>query len=262
MTIIVRPFECKKNTMTIRGTEFFPESAGKRLAPVIISHGFTADMRSTEKYGRFLAENGYHAYTFDFCGGGWNTTSDGDFHKDMTPMTEVEDLIKVMNYVRKSDDIDPDQLVLMGCSQGGFVSALAAAEYNDRVHALVLFYPALCIPDDARAGSMRGITFDPKHIPKTVGEGKWQISGEYPRSVLNLDVYEEIKLFDKPVLLIHGKKDTIVDISYAKKAKKAYDSVRTPCLYDVLEDAGHGFDGEDDERAKRLLIDFLDAFIR
>ena len=37
----------------------------------------------------------------------------------------------------------------MGCSQGGFVSALVAAKNNFPIEKLVLFYPALCIPDDA-----------------------------------------------------------------------------------------------------------------
>ncbi len=262
MTIIVRPFECQRDELTIRGKEFFPDNADRRLAPVIISHGFTADMTSTAKYGEFLAEQGYHAYTFDFCGGGWNTTSDGDFHKDMTPMTEVEDLVAVMKYVVKDKTIDPDQLVLMGLSQGGFVSALTAAEYNERVHALVMYYPALCIPDDARNGDMRGIKFDPANIPDTIGEGKFQLSGEYARSVINMNVYEEIVLFDRPVLIIHGTGDDVVNYNYSKNAKRAYDKVRTPCMIDLLDGAGHGFQGEDDKRAMDLTAEFLHAFIR
>lgn len=262
MTIIVRPFECRRDELTIRGKEYFPENAERRLAPVIISHGFTADMTSVAKYAEFLAGRGYHAYIFDFCGGGWNTTSDGDFHKDMTPLTEVEDLVAVMNYVRKDNSIDPDQLVLMGCSQGGFVSALTAAEYDDRVHALVMFYPALCIPDHARRGDMRGIKFDPENIPDVIGEGKWQLSGDYARSVINMNVYEEITLYNRPVLIIHGTGDTIVDYNYSKDAKRAYDRVRTPCMIDLLEGAGHGFTGEDDAKAMELTAEFLDAFIR
>lgn len=262
MAIIVRPFECRNGDKTIRGNEFYPENAGRRLAPVIISHGFTADMTSVRKYAEFLAENGYHAYIFDFCGGGFHTVSDGDFHKDMTPLTEKEDLIAVMYHVRKDETIDPDQLVLMGCSQGGFVSALVAAEYNDRVHALVMFYPALCIPDHARKGNMRGIVFDPENIPDTIGEGKMQVSGEYARSVIDMDVYEEISMYDRPVLIIHGTADPVVDYNYSKDAKRAFDKVRTPCLLDLLDGAGHGFAGEYEERAKELLLEFLNAFIR
>ena len=46
------------------------------------------------------------------------------------------------------------KLLLMGCSQGSFVSALTAAKHPALVQKLVLFYPALCIPDDVRAGNL------------------------------------------------------------------------------------------------------------
>ena len=57
----------------------------------------------------------------------------------------------------------------MGCSQGGFVSALfAAAHPNVVVSRLILFYPALCIPEDARRGKMLMYAFDPSNIPEQI----------------------------------------------------------------------------------------------
>lgn len=47
--------------------------------------------------------------------------------------------------------------------QRGFVSSLVAAKWKDRISKLVLFYPALCIPDDARAGKMMFAKFDPQN---------------------------------------------------------------------------------------------------
>ena len=57
--------------------------------------------------------------------------------------------------------VNPDETVLMGCSQGGFVSAIAASRLHDKISKLVLFYPAFCIPDDARADTTLGLSFFP-----------------------------------------------------------------------------------------------------
>ena len=45
-------------------------------------------------------------------------------------------------------DIDKKRIVLIGESQGGLVSALAAAERKRQISSLILIYPALCIPDN------------------------------------------------------------------------------------------------------------------
>ena len=80
---------------------------------------------------------------------------------DMSVLTEVMDLEVVIDHVLQLSPIDGDKgVVLMGCSQGGFVSALTAAKRKEQVSRLVLFYPALCIPDDARAGNLRRIQKD------------------------------------------------------------------------------------------------------
>lgn len=55
----------------------------------------------------------------------------------------------------------------MGCSQGGFVSGMTAAQLKEQIRGLIMFYPALCIPDDARKGHMMFSEFDPQNIPDT-----------------------------------------------------------------------------------------------
>ena len=85
----------------------------------------------------------------------------------MSVLTETKDLKAVIEYVRNLSYTDSEKILLMGCSQGGFVSALVAAKNNFPIEKLVLFYPALCIPDDARAGKMMMAKFDPQNVPDT-----------------------------------------------------------------------------------------------
>lgn len=75
--------------------------------------------------------------------------SDGKF-KDMSLDTEKQDLLCVIDYVARLVYVDSSTLILAVESQGGFVSCMVAAERS--IDKLILLYPALCIPDDARKG--------------------------------------------------------------------------------------------------------------
>ena len=73
-----------------------------------------------------LAKLGYAAYCFDFCGGSvMGSKSDGKT-TDMSVLTEVADLEAVIAHIRSLPYTGNKPL--MGCSQGGFVSAITAAK--------------------------------------------------------------------------------------------------------------------------------------
>ena len=59
-------FECKRDGLTIRGTEYRPE--GNDLPIAIVCHGFMAWQDTVRHYAIMLAEMGYAAYFFDFNG--------------------------------------------------------------------------------------------------------------------------------------------------------------------------------------------------
>ena len=77
----------------------------------------------------------------------------------------MKDLCAVIEYVKALPFVDEKQIVLMGASQGGFVSGLTAAKYGDGIQKLIMLYPALCIPDHARRGWLGGARYDPKNVP-------------------------------------------------------------------------------------------------
>lgn len=237
-----------RNNLIIRGHAFGKKNQSQHA--VIMSHGFLANERMCFKYAKLLAEMGFLAVTFDFCGGGIISRSDGH-SQDMTVMTEKADLLAVIKGVR--DQFSPTEITLLGCSQGGFVSGLLAAELGkDIIDRLIMFYPAICIPDDARNGKMMFFKFDPDHIPAILGRFPMKLGGEYATTVISMDPYEEMKGYDGPVLLIHGTADKIVNISYARKLKEIYPD----CRYEEI-DGGHMFKGKADEQACRILRDYM-----
>ncbi|SFL44224.1 hypothetical protein SAMN05216390_1292 [Lachnospiraceae bacterium KH1T2] len=225
----------------IRGYELHSENSSGKLPAVIISHGFTSSIEETTPYGNIIAAEGYRAFVYDFCGGGFNSLSEGSFEDYMTTLTEKGDLESVLEYVRSRDDVDTDQIAIMGCSQGGFVSTLAAPEVSDKIKALMLIYPALCIPDDARRGSMQVLNFDPQNIPDHVGTSPMRICRDYIKTVLDIDIYDVLKKYHKSVFIIHGTSDKIVPVEYAQKAFSVLQDNGNDVEMHLIENGPHGF---------------------
>lgn len=241
------PFECTREGLTIRGTQYRPEGTG--LPAAIVCHGFMLTQKTVARYARTLARQGYCTFTFDFCGGSalHRGTSDGETTA-MSVLTEIRDLEAVIAHVRSLPHIGSG-LLLMGCSQGGFVSALTAAKHPGLADKLVLFYPALCIPDDARSGKMMLARFDPANIPDSFSCGPMKLGKCYVSDVLDMDPYEQICSYSGPVLIVHGTKDSIVSPDYSQRAREAYPNAQLL----IIPGAGHGFRRQQDAVAMERL---------
>ena len=232
-------FSCERDGLTIKGTVFLPK--GKTDCPIaVISHAFMANQMFSQIHAQNLAKMGYAAFCFDFCGGTLVGSSDGD-STDMSVLTEAEDLKAVIEFAKSQSYTDENELILLGCSQGGFVSAIVAAEMKEEVDALILLYPALCIPDDARSGEMMFAKFDPQNVPETFWCGPMKLGRRYVTDVIEMDPYEIIHQYTGKVLIIHGNQDKTVDISYALRAVETYSQAGADVEMKIIDKGGHMF---------------------
>ncbi|MCR5783574.1 MAG: lysophospholipase [Clostridia bacterium] len=205
------------------------------------------------KYAELLAEMGYLAFIFDFCGGCLIGRSSGKT-TDMSVLTEKDDLAAVIRYVSSLPYVDKNRISLLGCSQGGFVSAMVAADTPERISSLALLYPAFCIPDDARKGRMMFAKFDPANVPEKIRCGPMRLGAGYVKAVQNMDPYDAIRGYTGPVLYLHGTADNIVDISYARRAEQEYPN----CEYHEIDGGEHMFRGKHD----RIAQEYIKAFFK
>lgn len=187
---------------------------------VIICHGFESSMHVTRKYAPIFTELGYTVIIFDFTRSGTGI-SDGD-STTMSVLTEERDLFNVMDYARSLRSVDSRHITLSGCSQGGFVAALAAGAKPELVEHLVLFYPGFNIPHMARHGYLPDFKVDPYNIPDTFKARKVTLGRVYLTDAMQLDPWREIRPFQKPVIIVHGKEDEAVDVRYSELAAKEY----------------------------------------
>lgn len=250
-------FETKEITIDSRGMKLYgvaviPNSGPSRKPAVIMSHGYGGNHIGFYSQMAELAKSGYVCYAIDFQGGGRGSKSDGST-REMSIFTEKQNLIDVIDAVREWDCVDPDNLFLLGESQGGCVSAITAPEVKEKIKAIALIYPALCIPDDARA-----LYKTKDDIPAEITVMGIEIGKAYYENLLDYDIYNVIKDFDKDVLIVHGSDDELVKQRYSDKAAEIY----THCEHHIIEGAGHGFYGEQKERSNKYVFDFFQKEIK
>ncbi len=248
----VTPVHIPVNGHTLYGELLLPVDEKRKTFPTVICcHGFGSTYDYAEDtVGIALAKSGIAAFCFDFYGGNEDSRSGGTM-KDMSIFTEEEDLKAVVRTVKTFETTDVRNLFLLGQSQGGLVSAMTASDIPDDIKALLLFFPAFAIPDDA--GKMFRTAED---IPETVHMEIFGIdlSRIYYEKLLSYDVYSDIEGYEGPVLIIHGDSDRIVSISYSEKALSVYSNARLI----TLPGQGHGFD----VNGKRKGVELAYSFIR
>lgn len=215
---------------SIFGRIWYPLVPGKRPA-VILSHGYNGCHADFERECRFFAQNGVIAYSFDFCGGSVRSRSSGR-STDMTLFTEKADLLAVIDAISKLDPVDPNALFLLGGSQGGLVTALAAEERSDRLRGMILYFPAFNIPEDWRH---RFSSVDA--IPEEYPFWGLTLGRNFFISMRDLVPFEHIGRFRSPVLIFHGDQDPIVSMQVAQRAEQEYSQSKLI----VLPGEGHGF---------------------
>ena len=225
---------------------YLPAEEKDKYPAVVISHGFAGSSEDNVSRAELFASNGYVAVVFDFCGGGRASKSDGEM-TEMSVLTEAEDLNAVIDGMLALDYVDASNFFLLGSSQGGFVSSYVAAHRPDDIKALALLFPAYSLQDDCweRHGSI-------ENIPETESLMNNTLGAIYSQDAMSFDIYDVIGGYKGDVLICHGDKDDLVDLSYSERAVEVYEHAELK----VIKGAGHGFQGKP---LRESLVEFLQA---
>lgn len=244
--IVISEFLFQANGREIYGKLHHPADEGEYPA-IIMSHGYNGSHDNFPHESLQLAKSGYVVCTYDFCGGSVNSKSSGRT-EDMTIFSEMEDLRAVIDYVRSLEQVDANNLFLMGGSQGGLVTSLVAEEVEELIRGMILYFPAFNIPDDWRNHFKAEAD-----IPEVFEFWGMNLGGDFFRSIREFDTFEHIGGLKKNVLVIHGDRDSIVTVENSERAKQLYQNMELV----VLPGEGHGFSPAGTETATNLMLDFL-----
>ena len=224
-------FTVDNDGMKIQGIAYLPANSTdpnqvKRSPAIIMSHGYLSNLHNFEYFATQFAMIGYNVFTFNFCCGSDET--DPELMSDGTTTNlciegEISDLIAVYNYVSTRDYVKSDEIILLGESQGAFVSGLSAARLQEKISKLVMIFPAVCIPDHARRGTLGGANYDPKNPPELIYTERAMLSKVFVDDVKDMDAYSELAKYKGETLLIQGTCDSIVVPEYQYIVKKEFD---------------------------------------
>ena len=239
---------CKNNGQEIYGVVYQPEIEEK-VPLVIFAHELGASYTSGIPYAEALASQGVAAYTFDFRGGSANSRSEGRT-TEMSVMTEADDIRAVIDEAKEWNFVDQDKIVIIGASQGGAATAVYAAENNNDLKGIILLYPAFVIYDDIHQQFQ---SLD--EVPEKFNYQGWiRVGKNYISDAWDYNFYDDMEKFDKPVLILHGDRDGIVDLSYSQEASECYQDAELH----VMNGAGHGFYESSFDEAITLINAYLE----
>ncbi|CCI82563.1 alpha/beta hydrolase [Lactobacillus hominis] len=240
--------EVQRDGLTLVGERLEP--FGEKYDMAILFHGFKANKNEPliEEIANKLFENNIASVRFDFDGCG---ESDGEF-KNMTVPSEIADGQAILDYVRTDPHVN--KIYLVGHSQGGVVASMLAGLYPNLVDKVVLLAPAATLKSDALKGTLQGVSYAPHHIPDQIRLGKFTVGGFYLRTAQVLPIYEVSAQFTKPVCVIAGSNDQVVNPDASRKYHEVYENSELH----IIDGGDHRFSND----ARKPAIDFTVNFLK
>lgn len=235
---MIRNHDFQHNGLTLRSSVHVPDGpASTRHPTVVLIHGFANNRMegggSFVRMSRLLEEHGIASVRVDLSGHG---ESDGDFF-DVTITGEIADARSVLRAVREFTFVDPGRIGLVGMSMGGVVAGIVAG-IEPGVRALCLWSPAAVAPVEVGGGHLKG-----RDIAAEINEkGYFDADGHrmslaLVEDITELDVYGRSGHYNGPVRIIHGDKDDIAPIEYARRYLDHYGNAEL----ETVPGADHGW---------------------
>ena len=139
-------FENKNANITLAGTLTYPKE-GENFPVVILVSGSGPQNRNEELLGHkpflviadFLTRNGIAVLRYDDRGVGKST---GDF-SSATTLDFVGDALSAVDFLKSKDQINKNQIGIIGHSEGGLIAPLAAVQSEDVAFIIMMAGPGL-----------------------------------------------------------------------------------------------------------------------
>jgi len=174
-----------------------------------------------------LAEMGYASMVIDQRNlGGVNIQLDGNLFEagqEPTQHKMVFDAIKAIDVMREYPEIDPDNIAIIGISNGGRFAIIAAA-----------IDPSIC--------GVVGISTSGHDVESLIADNPDQITKNHTRFLRSIDPDTYLdRLPPRKLVMMHMINDSIISLELAQVT---YDKANEPKVFYPVEGNGHGYNAD------------------
>ncbi|MBU2632618.1 lysophospholipase [Patescibacteria group bacterium] len=214
---------------------------GTNSKAVVFAHGMTVDKENEEPFmqaSKKLNKLGFSTLLFDFRAHGKST---GDSKGDFTIFGELIDVSTCFDFIKKQGI---NWVGLAGASFGGSISSLFAGANSNLVQKLVLIYPVLDYKNnllDCEAPWTKKYFSDVfnklnKNGFIKVGSRDFKMGKQVFKEMKNYSPIGALKTYKKPILVIHGDKDSYVKMQTIKNLVEPIPNAK----FEIIKNAEHG----------------------
>lgn len=171
----------------------------------------------------------------------------------------VNDVRRAVRFVRahsKDYGIDPDRIGVCGASAGGHLSLMLGTTGDD----------GNSQADDpiAKASSRVGAVvayFPPTDLSPYLNDRRFPATNFGAELIPAVSPLQHATVDDAPALFVVGLKDELVPPSHSQKMHNALRARSVPTQFMGFPDAGHGFEGDDDDKAAAALVEWFNRYL-
>lgn len=187
---------------------------------IIICHGFIGSRIGVDRLfvyaGNILASQGYAVLRFDYGGCGESSGTYGE----QTFEELIQQTKSVISFAEKLEEIDPEQITLIGHSLGGAVATHTAAT-DTRISDLILWAPVAYPFHDIVAIVGSELYFEAKEKLYADYHG-YLLSVRFFDSMADYFPLKDTQQFGGDVMIIHGSSDAEIPAKYCYYYEKAF----------------------------------------
>jgi dipeptidyl aminopeptidase/acylaminoacyl peptidase len=232
-----------------------PNDSGEGDTPVIVDiHGGPESQRrpSFNAVKQYFLANGYAVFEPNVRGSAGYGKAYGHLDDVEKRMDSVADVEAAVAWLSDHPAVDPDRLVAMGGSYGGFMVLAAMTEYPD------LWAAGVDIVGIANFVTFLENTGEWRRELREAEYGSLADDREFLESISPLNNVEKVRA---PLFVLHGENDPRVPVSEAHRLVEAARE-HVPVRELVFDDEGHGFTKlENRVEAYSRIVEFLDEHV-
>ncbi len=168
-------------------------------------------------------------------------------------MDSVADVRAGVEWLHDHPEVDPDRVVAMGGSYGGFMVLAAMTEYPD------LWAAGVDVVGIANFVTFLENTGDWRRSLREAEYGSLETDRDFLESISPINNVDRIAA---PLFVLHGANDPRVPVGEAERIVEGAREGDVPVRKLIFEDEGHGFSKlENRKEAYRAVVDFLEEHV-